>query len=1103
MNILRNRWLIGTICAFLSIIIVISIWGYKKSVDITISVGLVTDEDDNIYLAIDKRVYKFNPFGKLLLTVKGDFGPFLNVAVDNNENIYVTDATNYQLKKFFSDGTRAFAIPLASEVRPIRGWNDAFGIAIDNDGNIWVCLVTRHCLQKFSPSGELLFQFPSEETQLEIRYPNEIAFDKEGNAYIANSRGYSIDVLDKNLEFLRSIPTKELDEGRYHCPTSICLDSEANIYVTVLDDFYCEGKVYKLDPWGKVLATFSPHDKNGNLLLPSDIAIGNGIVYSIDQDRILFSSIGISGEKVFLDPKSDLANVLFQKKLFMQIFQRAPILLVVLSSVILILIIILKLITLLTSPKDRVTKEVEKAHEEGHCFYQPVFGLPIRIAMRISLGAVILTSYGQLKMWLRMIISLPEGGFYTMHPGLLSTLSYNSEYTLPFIFASIAVFLFWRLRYPNCLKITGIFLLVFTSSQFSRMVDPLNIRWLPVIDWIVFYVSNLSTFWIFPATLATVILYFIVNKDAFWCRRGVIKVSSENIEFLSKKRRIVISWKEVKRVLEVKWPYRTIFVDGPSGRIGFDQFLEKYKEVTSELTFRLGEPKVLKDTSIKILTNCILIFFLIGPVIPLGLALHRDFFIRYFERKKPHVKVTSEQTSFNLQVSLPIEYHTDEKLFRITGYLICPKGATLNISINDEVKESKTYNTPFVNLSRIVALADGENRIEVSAADSDSNRMVSKGIIIYESNVSYQNIMPVPVAFVNEFLVGDIDEDETLEFFLIDTSNILSVLRWEDNTFQIIWQSIPLSHVPNSTYQMKKGYIPEFQRKGVLVKPGYQEKSYLLTYTVDSYTLQKVQLKTEILDEIPDTNGDGKAELLKKSREGTEILEEKDGELYSLLNIPEVYSDVLISDVNGNGIAEIYSFMPIYKAILVEEWKSGAHEPIQPDAPLQQIVAKLRGDLGYGYSLGFRLGSKNAIAGDFDGDGSRELLLMSMKGDSKFLVWQDGRYKCINTGLWERTPKGNLLAGDVNGDGKDEVICLSGIFGQSEGKFVLLDKWIDRISSSEGIEKEIPKKVAIADFDRDRICEVILCYNGKISLVKWQEERFFQMTLLIEPKNEK
>jgi outer membrane protein assembly factor BamB len=573
MNVSGNRRLLSAICGIF-IVIIIFIWGYKKSVDITISAGLATDKKDNIYLAIDRKIYKFDSLGKLLLTVKGGFGPLLKVAVDDQENIYVADATNYQLKRFLANGTLALTVPLASEFRPGRGWDDAFGVTVDNDGNVWVCMATRHRLQKFSPSGQLLLQYPEDKTKLELCYPNEIAFDKDRNAYIANSRGYSIDVLDGNLAFLRSVPARELDGGLYHCPTSICVDSEGHIYVAALDDFYSKGKIYKLDPWGQVLATFSPEDEEGNLLLPSDIAVTDERVFSIDQDRMLFSVFNFSGKKVSMDPESDLVRILSRKRLLMQCFSNAPTALGILGGGLLVLLIVLRLIAAVTSSKLRTTESIQTAREEGFSFHRTVFGLPISIVMWVSLAAVLLSSSGQLKE-LFLVMSLSRGGFRTMHPGLLSSLSYNLEYTIPFIFAAVAVFLFWKLRYPKCLKFPAILLLIFTLAHFLRMVDPFGVRWLRLIDVPIFYLSAFSIFGVPLTTLATIIVFFIVNRGAIRYRRSAIRLNSEAIEALTGQKKITIPWQKVDRVLEVKWPYRTILVCGHSDSIAFDKFLKE------------------------------------------------------------------------------------------------------------------------------------------------------------------------------------------------------------------------------------------------------------------------------------------------------------------------------------------------------------------------------------------------------------------------------------------------------------------------------------------------------------------------------------------------
>jgi hypothetical protein len=477
--------------------------------------------------------------------------------------------------------------------------------------------------------------------------------------------------------------------------------------------------------------------------------------------------------------------------------------------------------------------------------------------------------------------------------------------------------------------------------------------------------------------------------------------------------------------------------------------------------------------------------------------LYRDF-VR-IDRKRQDVQITRKTLPLSIRVSLPDIYQTGEESFTITGSLNCPDGATVTISVNDEAEKSQEYSASYASLSHKITLTEGENRIEVCAESPNGEKIATKGMIVYDPHLSYENQSPIPITSTREFLTADLDGDRVTEVFLVDAQSFLSVLKWKHGNFQIVWQSIPLHHVEKvSTCQMQKGYSREHLCRAILLKlgHGHLQKNYLLQFDAGSYALRRVKQSVQMLREIPDTDGDGQTEFLRKHENGVEILEKDDGDFRPILEIPRIYSNVLIEDVNGNGIAEIYSFVFPYKAIFVQEWKAGAHGPVQPDAPLQQIVARLRGDLGYGYSLGFLAVPDRAVAGDFHGDGNRELLLAG--SSSRFLIWHGGRYKCVDAGSWESAPEGNLLAGDVNDDARDEVVCSSGIFGLREGKFVLLES-LERLKRAESI-RERAKRVAVADFNGDGIAEVIASYidDGKIILVEWQEGQFFQKDLPVE-----
>jgi DNA-binding beta-propeller fold protein YncE len=88
------------------------------------------------------------------LTIEGDFGKPTNVAVDKDNNLYVSDTLNNRIQVFDASGSFIRAFGKAGDgpgyfARPK-------GIAVDGDGHVWVADGVQNRVQVFTPEGQLL-----------------------------------------------------------------------------------------------------------------------------------------------------------------------------------------------------------------------------------------------------------------------------------------------------------------------------------------------------------------------------------------------------------------------------------------------------------------------------------------------------------------------------------------------------------------------------------------------------------------------------------------------------------------------------------------------------------------------------------------------------------------------------------------------------------------------------------------------------------------------------------------------------------------------------------------------------------------------------------
>jgi len=102
-----------------------------------------------------KLIRKMGTTGKKhTLTEPGQFSVPTNVALDADNNLYVTDTYNNRVEVFDADGNFIRAWGKAGD-RP-GTFSRPKGIAIDVDGHVWVADAVQDRLQCFTPEGQLL-----------------------------------------------------------------------------------------------------------------------------------------------------------------------------------------------------------------------------------------------------------------------------------------------------------------------------------------------------------------------------------------------------------------------------------------------------------------------------------------------------------------------------------------------------------------------------------------------------------------------------------------------------------------------------------------------------------------------------------------------------------------------------------------------------------------------------------------------------------------------------------------------------------------------------------------------------------------------------------
>lgn len=233
---------------------VINSWGYNMFV---MPHGLEIDNNDNIWVTdvALHQVFKFNPNGKLLLTLGKSFKPGndqnhfnmpTDVSVLSDGSFYVSDGYgNSRIMKFSKQGKFLFQIDGFGKGK--NEFNIPHGIDNDLQNNIYVADRENNRVKKYDNKGDLLkiWQNKTSQQLYSVKVDNKNDLVYAIDYYIKDGKeimGSNIFVLDKELNLLNKFGRS----GNYKGPITRYHDIE-------IDQF---GSIYAADILNNIIQVF-------------------------------------------------------------------------------------------------------------------------------------------------------------------------------------------------------------------------------------------------------------------------------------------------------------------------------------------------------------------------------------------------------------------------------------------------------------------------------------------------------------------------------------------------------------------------------------------------------------------------------------------------------------------------------------------------------------------------------------------------------------------------------------------------------------------------------------------------------------------------------
>ena len=273
--------------------------------------GIAVDADDNVYVTnqLGDLIQKFAPDGSFLLswggtgTASGQMKDPSGIAIDPSGFVYVADREMQRIQKFDTSGN--YVMQWGSFGTANGQMSDPQGIAVDSSGHVFVADTGNHRIQKFTSNGVFMTSWGGLTQGTgngQFRSPTGIGIDSDGDVWVADSENNRLQQFTATGTFISKVAgtsASQLD-GKFNSPTDIDFDPFGTMYVVDRDN----ARVQRLSSDGTYISKFG----DGGLDVARFSAPSGVVVDS--SGRVLVADTGNHRVQTFIDANGPDTTVL-------------------------------------------------------------------------------------------------------------------------------------------------------------------------------------------------------------------------------------------------------------------------------------------------------------------------------------------------------------------------------------------------------------------------------------------------------------------------------------------------------------------------------------------------------------------------------------------------------------------------------------------------------------------------------------------------------------------------------------------------------------------------------------------------------------------------